>query len=142
MQGNNNNDLKKKNLISEAVFSASRSSGPGGQNVNKVNTKIELRFNIHNSILLNDREKAILKTVLKNHLTANGELIVVSQVGRSQLQNKEKAIEKFYLIIAKALSPRKRRITTKPTTGSVMKRLEKKRIHAAKKYLRNKNFDQ
>jgi ribosome-associated protein len=132
--------LQDKNLISEVVFTASRSSGPGGQNVNKVNTRIELRFNVYASKLLSDREKAIIKSVLKSKLSANGDLIISSQTGRSQVKNKEKAIEKFYVILGKALTPKKRRIPTKATAASQLKRLEQKKLISRKKTLRTKDL--
>ncbi|MBC8488145.1 MAG: aminoacyl-tRNA hydrolase [Bacteroidetes bacterium] len=117
----------------ELVFTSSRSSGPGGQHVNKVSTKVELRFHIPNSGLLNDEEKDILLIKLKNKINSEGELIIVSQDDRSQLKNKEKAIEKFYELLQKALTPPKKRKPTKPTPASKEKRLEKKRIIADKK---------
>ncbi|MCD4790284.1 MAG: aminoacyl-tRNA hydrolase [Bacteroidales bacterium] len=115
------------------MFTSSRSSGPGGQHVNKVSTKVELRFHIPNSGLLNDEEKDILLIKLKNKINSEGELIIVSQDERSQLKNKEKVIEKFYELLQKALIPPKKRKPTKPTQASKEKRLEKKRIIADKK---------
>ena len=117
----------------ELVFTSSRSSGPGGQHVNKVSTKVELRFHIPNSGLLNDEEKDILLIKLKNKINSEGELIIVSQDERSQLKNKEKVIEKFYELLQKALIPPKKRKPTKPSQASKEKRLEKKRIIANKK---------
>ena len=117
----------------ELVFTSSRSSGPGGQHVNKVSTKVELRFHIPNSGLLNDEEKDILLIKLKNKINSEGELIIVSQDERSQYKNKKKAIEKFYELLQRALTPPKKRKPTKPTQASKEKRLEKKRIIADKK---------
>jgi len=114
----------------EFVFQASRSGGAGGQHVNKVSTKVELRFNITNSVLLNDEEKTIIAGKLMNKINNLGELILVSQTERSQLKNKEKVIEKFYMLLVRALTPRKKRVETKPTRASVEKRLESKRILA------------
>jgi len=123
-------DIRDRNFQDEFVFQASRSGGPGGQNVNKVSSKVELRFHIANSVLLNDEEKTIIAEKLINKINNLGELILVSQTERSQLQNKEKVIEKFYLLINKALTPRKKRLNTKPTKASVEKRLESKRVQA------------
>ena len=117
----------------ELVFSASRSSGPGGQHVNKTSTKIELRFNIPNSVLFTDEEKEILLNKLKNKINSEGELIIVSQESRSQLKNKETALAKFYELIDKALALEKIRKPTKPTKASKEKRLETKRIQSKKK---------
>jgi ribosome-associated protein len=130
-----------RNFSSEFSFITSRSQGPGGQNVNKVSTKVELRFDVVHSALITDDEKEILMIRLKNKITQEGVLIVVSQNERTQLKNKEKAIEKFILLIDKALTPRKARKKTKPTPGSREKRLEDKRILAEKKNLRKVNRD-
>jgi ribosome-associated protein len=123
-------DIRDRNFQDEFVFQASRSGGPGGQNVNKVSSKVELRFHIANSALLNDEEKTIIAEKLINKINNLGELILVSQTERSQLQNKEKVIEKFYYIINKVLTPRKKRLNTKPTKASIEKRLESKRVQA------------
>jgi len=81
--------LNIPDLSSEFQFLTSRSSGPGGQNVNKVNSKVELRFDIPNSSLLNDEQKEILLAKLATKITSDGILSVVSQRDRSQLANKE-----------------------------------------------------
>ena len=120
-------NLKGRDLTPELVFSSSRSRGPGGQNVNKVNTRIELRFNITASNLLAEPEKQIITKRLKSQLTSEGELIIVSQTERSQLRNKKEALEKFYTLINKALTKRRKRIPTKPTQASQAKRLETKK---------------
>jgi ribosome-associated protein len=125
-----------KDLYTEFVFSASRSGGPGGQNVNKVNTKVELRFNVALSQILSDEEKTILQEKLANKLTLDGELIVVSQSERSQIMNKERCIEKFYDMIEKALTPQKPRKATRPTKASKTRRLDGKRIKSQIKMLR------
>jgi ribosome-associated protein len=128
-------------LSSEFQFLTSRSSGPGGQNVNKVNSKVELRFNIENSSLLTDEQKKILLKKLATKITSEGILSVVSQRDRSQLANKEDAIEKLYLLISKALKPVIRRKKTKPTKNSVEKRLTGKRIKSEIKQNRQKLDD-
>jgi ribosome-associated protein len=130
--------LKDRDFSTELTFSASRSSGPGGQNVNKVNTRVELRFNIEASGLLNDDEKERVKAKLKNKINAQGELVVTAQRSRSQLQNKGAAVEKFYTMLEKALKPRKKRKPTKPSRASIEKRLTEKRIQSEKKSLRGK----
>lgn len=115
-------------LSSEFTFQASRSSGPGGQNVNKVNSKIELRFHIQNSSILSDPQKEILLSKLGSRISAEGFLIMVSQQDRSQLVNKEDAIRKVYELMEKALRPVKPRKRTRPTRSSVEKRLTEKKI--------------
>lgn len=127
-------------LSAEFQFLTSRSSGPGGQNVNKVNSKVELRFDIQNSSLLTDDQKEILMVKLATKITSEGILSVVSQRDRSQLSNKEDAIAKLYLLIEKALKPVKPRKNTRPTKGSVERRLTTKRIKAEIKQNRQK-FD-
>ena len=129
---------KERDFADEFVFSASRSGGPGGQNVNKVSTKVELRFNIGNSAHLNDAEKQLLSGKLSNKINSEGELILVSQSERSQLKNKEKVVEKFYLLLDKALTPKKKRLRTSPTRASKEKRLEGKKIKSQIKEGRKK----
>jgi ribosome-associated protein len=133
--------LNIPDLSAEFIFQASRSSGPGGQNVNKVNSKIELRFNIHNSSILTDDQKEILLSKLSSKISLDGFLIVISQRDRSQLVNKEDAIRKLYELIEKALRPVKRRKSTRPTRSSVEKRLTGKRIKADIKQNRQKLDD-
>jgi len=121
-------DIGDKDFSPEFVFQATRSSGPGGQNVNKVSSKVELRFNIWSSALLEEQEKAIIAEKLTNKINKEGELVLVAQTDRSQLKNKEKVIEKFYHLLEKALLPPKKRYKTSPTKASVEKRLESKRV--------------
>lgn len=130
--------LKGRDFYPEFTFSASRSSGAGGQNVNKVNTKVELRFLINSSQLLTDDEKTIIIQKLHSKLSGDNELIIVSQTERSQLKNKEKTVEKFYALLNKALTPRKKRKPTKPTASSKLKRLDTKRVNSDKKTTRKK----
>ncbi len=130
--------LNIPDLSGELQFYTSRSSGPGGQNVNKVNSKVELRFDLANSQLLTDEQKAILIQKLASKLTNDGLLIVVSQRDRSQLSNKEDAINRFYQLLSKALTPTKTRKKTNPSRSSVEKRLEVKRIKSEIKQNRRK----
>lgn len=128
-------------LSGELQFFTSRSSGPGGQNVNKVNSKVELRFDITNSLLLSEEQKTILAQKLASKLTNEGLLIVVSQRDRSQLFNKEDVINKFYQLLSKALTPAKPRKKTNPSRTSVEKRLEGKRFKSEIKQYRRKIDD-
>ena len=125
-------------LSSEFQFITSRSSGPGGQNVNKVNSKVELRFDVQNSGLLTDGQKEILLAKLATKISSEGILSIVSQRDRSQLSNKEDAISKLYILISKALKPVKHRKSTRPTKSSVERRLTGKRIKAEVKQNRSK----
>jgi len=129
-------EAQKKLVETEIVFSATRSSGPGGQNVNKVNSRVELRFSVLNSTVFSDDEKARISLKLKNRINSEGEMVLTSQTGRSQLDNKEKAIEKFFELMEKALTIQKKRIKTSPSITSRLKRMESKKITALKKQLR------
>ena len=120
-------EIRDRIRENEFVFSSSRSSGPGGQNVNKVNTKIELRFNIVRCQVLSEIEKEKIFTRLGNKITLKGDLLIVSQSGRTQLLNKQKAIEKFYKMICSALKEKPERKATSPTRASAIGRLEKKK---------------
>ncbi|MGQ7870547.1 alternative ribosome rescue aminoacyl-tRNA hydrolase ArfB [Sunxiuqinia sp. sy24] len=125
-------------LSSEFSFRTSRSSGPGGQHVNKVDSRVELRFNISASQQLSDRQKEILQQKLANKLTSDGDLIVVSQKERSQIRNKDITIEKLYALLEKALRPVKKRRPTRPTRSSVEKRITSKKQMGEKKKRRGK----
>jgi ribosome-associated protein len=131
--------LKEKDFYNEMIFSASRSSGAGGQNVNKVSSRIELRFSVVHSKMLNEDEKWLIQTKLSNRINAEGELIITAQDHRSQVKNKELAIDKFFRLIAVALKQAKKRVATRPTKASRIKRLESKRLHAQKKKWRDRN---
>jgi len=122
-----------KDFTNELIISASKSSGPGGQNVNKVNTKVEVRLNIEDSNLLSDTEKALLFEKLANKINKLGELIVTSQSERTQLQNKEKAIEKLNLLITNALKVEKKRKKSKIPKSVKEKRLKDKKLKSEKK---------
>lgn len=133
--------LNIPDLYAEFQFLTSRSSGPGGQNVNKVNSKVELRFDIRKSALLTDEQKEILQTKLVTKISTEGILSIVAQTDRSQLANKEEAIKKFYTLITKALQPVKKRKRTKPSLSSIEKRLTGKRIKSEIKQNRQKIDD-
>ncbi len=130
--------LNSRDFSSEFSFSASRSSGPGGQHVNKVNTKVELRFDVMNSSLLTPDEKELILEKLSNKINQEGELVLVYQRSRSQVKNKERVIEKFYELLTGALTPQKKRRPTKPSQAVKEKRLEEKRAQAEKKDRRKK----
>jgi ribosome-associated protein len=134
--------LKKRNFKNEFIYSTSRSSGPGGQNVNKLNTKVELRFNISKSLLLSEEEKEQIYKKLQKKINTEGDLILTAQSERTQLMNKKLVAEKFYSLISKALTLPLQRRTTRPTLASVKKRIEKKRNQGFKKRLRKYGDDQ
>lgn len=130
--------LSAEFLQPELAFSASRSSGPGGQNVNKVNSKITLKLDVANSQLLTADEKAVLMEKLSSRLTADGVLILISQDKRSQLQNKEGVMLKLNQLLTKAFEKRKARKATKPSKSSVRERIKKKKQQSEKKQWRQK----
>jgi len=130
--------LQGRDFSPEFTFTASRSSGPGGQNVNKVSTRVELRFDVMGSTLLSAEEKEIILLKLAKKINSEGELILVAQTDRSQLKNKENVIEKFYALLTKALTPIKKRKPTRPTRAAKEKRLEEKQIQSEKKERRKK----
>ncbi len=123
-------------LTPELQFQTARSGGPGGQNVNKVSSKVELRFHIASSRLLTDKQKDRLHGKLAFRLTNEGMLLLTSQEHASQLQNKEAVIKKLYDTLEKALVIPKPRIGTLPTVASVQERLNAKKVVAEKKSAR------
>lgn len=125
-------------LGKEVVFSTSRSSGPGGQNVNKVNTKVTIRWDIANSTVLTPDEKEVLLNKLSAKLSTDQVLIVSSQETRSQVQNKMEVMLKLERIINKAFEKKKKRKATKPTKQAVKRRIESKKQQAEKKQWRKK----
>lgn len=131
-----------RDLSKEIEYKTSRSSGPGGQSVNKLNTKVELRFDVINSQILTQEEKDLVFDKLHKRISIEGILIIVSQSDRSQLKNKELAIAKFFELIEDALTPPKIRKRTKPSKASKERRLKIKQKKAEKKSLRKKpNLD-
>jgi len=122
----------------EIKWRFSRSSGPGGQNVNKIESRVEIIFNLEDSKVLNDYQKAILKINLKNKLV-NNSLCLAVQEHRNQLLNRQLALIKFSSIIKDGLNkPFKFRKSTKPTKASQKKRVEFKRKHGELKKSRQK----
>jgi ribosome-associated protein len=125
-------------LLNELVFTTSRSGGPGGQNVNKVNSKVTLQFDVQGSQILTAEEKLTLMQKLSSRITREGFLIVNAQETRSQLQNREAVIEKFDHLIAKAFEKKKARKATKPSKSAKQERIKKKKVVSEKKKWRRK----
>jgi ribosome-associated protein len=134
-------NFTKTDLQKEVTYKTSRSGGKGGQNVNKVSSKVELLFAFNQSILFIDQEKALLLTKLQSRLNKDGHLQVVCEEERSQYLNKEKALEKLHLILVRALHKPKVRKVTKPSKAMIAARLANKKIQAAKKENRKNSFD-
>ena len=125
-------------LRKELKFKAVRSSGAGGQHVNKVASKVELIFDLKNSVGFTDEETTLLLKNLKNKLTKEQILLLQCSEGRSQHKNKEIVIERFFQVITNGLKVPKKRKSTKPSKASIQKRLEQKKLQANKKTSRKR----
>lgn len=130
--------MQKEIIIKELEFKASRSSGAGGQHVNKVSSKVAVMFHVQNSSGLSNEEKEQLQIKLKNRLNKEGQLVLFCEESRSQHKNKELVVDKLFQVINEALKQKKPRKATKPSKSSVEKRIQKKKIKSVKKILRAK----
>lgn len=120
-------------LIEEITFRTSRSSGKGGQNVNKVETRVEAMLNVTGSNALTPAEKQLLALRLRNRISKEGILAVDCQESRSQMRNKQMAVEMLLRLIHRALTVQKRRIVTKMSAGAKQQRMQQKRQQGEKK---------
>lgn len=125
--------LKMKDFSKELNFKTSRSSGAGGQNVNKVETAVTVLWKVDESEFFNERQKALIQEKLKNRINLDGLLFLTVSESRTQLMNKNKAIEKIIDIVNKALIVPKTRIATKPSRAKKEKRLDTKKKISEKK---------
>jgi ribosome-associated protein len=125
--------ISKESLLKEVSFKTSRSGGKGGQNVNKVSSKVELNFDIERSGLFSDDQKQQLTEKLSNRINSAGILQVVTEEERSQYLNKERSLEKLIVLLGHALHKPKLRKATKPGKAAVEKRLKNKLQNAMKK---------
>jgi len=117
----------------ELQVRSARSSGPGGQNVNKVNSKITVRWTVRDSPSLPDEIRTRLLEQLGKRLTSKGELLITSQRFRDASRNLADGLERLRKLLAQAVSPRKVRKSTRPTRASAARRLEAKRLKTLKK---------
>ena len=130
--------MNTENIIKELQFKAIRSSGAGGQHVNKTSSQIELTFDLENSNSLSDKEKELLKVKLASRLTKENLLILSCQETRSQHRNKNIAIQRFLELLKTNLIRPKKRKATKPSKASIKRKAENKKRISVKKVLRKK----
>ena len=134
-------DISKEALLKELSFKTSRSGGKGGQNVNKVSSKVELNFDIEHSGLFSDEQKQLLTEKLSKRINSEGILQVITEEERSQYLNKERSVEKLMVLLSRALHRPKLRKATRPKKSAIEKRLKNKLALSQKKLSRNKGFE-
>jgi ribosome-associated protein len=130
-------DIYQRPFYQEFQFTASRSSGAGGQNVNKVSSRIELRFHVSSSASLSEEEKKMVLEKAGNKISKEGFLQIFSQTSRSQLVNKQTAVKSFYTLLVHCFTKKKVRRPTGISKSARQKRLNSKKINSEKKSFRN-----
>ena len=135
-------NFTKAELQKETIFKASRSGGKGGQNVNKVSSKVELLFSVNDSALFTADEKALLNEKLASRFNKDGLVQVICDEERSQYLNKEKALERLVVLLTKALHKPTLRKPTKISKAAKLARLASKKITSDKKEGRKRKFDE
>lgn len=126
--------------IAELNFSFSRSAGPGGQNVNKVSTKVSLTFDVAGTTRLSEHQKSVIMGRLASRIDKTGQLRISSSSERSQLANKEAAVALFAKLLGDCLRVRKKRIKTRPTAASQRRRVDQKKHRGEQKRARGRRF--
>jgi ribosome-associated protein len=127
-----------EDLFHELIFTTSRSGGPGGQNVNKVNSKVTLRFDVIHSSILNEDQKNVITQRHPTKITREGVMLITSQDKRTQLDNKAETVAKFNLLLKQAFTLRKKRKATKPGKAATKRRINDKKQQSEKKQWRQK----
>ncbi len=122
-----------KNFTTELTYKTSRSSGAGGQNVNKVETSVTVMWKVEESQFFNEEEKKVIQSKLKNRINQEGTLQLTVSESRTQLKNKKAATEKILEIVNKSLIKPKPRKATKPSRSKIEKRIKQKKEHSEKK---------
>jgi ribosome-associated protein len=139
------NDLHVKNGIIipeyELKIATSRSGGPGGQHVNRTESRVTVRWNIKNTTALNEEQRARVLKNLESRLTTEGDLIVSNRTTRSQIQNKENALTILAQIVSKALYVPRKRMATRIPKAAKERRFQEKKRHGEIKKMRNKKFE-
>lgn len=134
--------ITEENILREIIFRTSRSGGKGGQNVNKVSSKVELVYDISASYSLSESQKEKLLAKLAHKLDSEGMLHVVSQTSRSQTENKKIAVEKLMTLLQNGLKERKKRVPTKPKKSATEKRItSKKKVGETKRLRSSKDLE-
>lgn len=120
-------------LLHEVTYKATRSSGPGGQHVNKTSTRVELYWNLEESQAVSDAEKALLRTALESRINREGQIVLSASRTRSQLKNKREVTDKFIKLLERKVQPPRVRKKTRTPASVKRKRLKNKRFTSEKK---------